>query len=111
MNYNRKDYGMSILEEITKMSEEWSSSSKDEQDKLLIDSFHGMIDHMMDDLFLSRKIHLLWNVESEEATDAYIVESAKQAKARYENLTQEEADLKMQSRVLKKIVSTMGEGE
>lgn len=99
---------MSTLEE---MKEKWNSSSKDEQDKLLIDGFHGIVDRMMDELFFDRKSHVLADVENEEEIDNYIVESAKKAKERYEDMTKEEAQYEMESRILHNLASMIDKEE
>ena len=51
---------------FAEMKEKWDSSNKDEQNKLLIDGFHGVIDRMMDELFFDRKSHVLAEAENEE---------------------------------------------
>lgn len=94
---------------LAEMKEKWDSSNKDEQDELLIDSFHGVVDRMMDELFFDRKSHVLAEAESEEDIDNYIVESAKKAKARYEDMTKEEAQRKMDSRILRNLASMIDE--
>lgn len=96
---------------IAELKEKWDSSSKDEQDKLLIDGFHGAVDSMMDELFFDRKSHVLAGAQSEEDIDNYIVESAKKAKERYEDMTKEEAQCKMQSRLLRSMASMIDEEE
>lgn len=100
---------MLTLAEIAEMKEKWDSSNKDEQDELLIDSFHGVVDRMMDELFFDRKSHILAEVENEEDIDNYIVESAKKAKARYEDMTKEESQRKMDSRILRNLASMIDE--
>lgn len=102
---------MSTLTEIAEMKEKWDSSNKDEQDKLLIDGFHGIVDRLMDELFFDRKSHVLAEVENEEDIDNYIVESAKKAKERYEDMTKEEAQHKMDSRILRSLASMIDEEE
>ena len=94
---------------LAEMKEKWDSSNKDEQDELLMDGFHGVVDRMMDELFFDRKSHILAEVENEEDIDNYIVESAKKAKARYEDMTKEEAQRKMESRILRNLASMIDE--
>lgn len=96
---------------LAEMKEKWDSSNKDEQDKLLIDGFHSVVDRMMDELFFDRKSHVLAEVENEEDIDNYIVKSAKEAKARYEDMTKEEAEYKMESRILRSLASMIDEEE
>ena len=96
---------------IAEMKEKWDSSSEDEQDKLLVDSFHGVVDHMIDELFFNRKLHILAEAESEEDIDNYIVESAKKAKERYEDMSKEEAQRKMKSRLLRNLASMIDDEE
>ena len=96
---------------LAELKEKWDSSSRDEQDKLLMDGFHSVVDRMMDELFFNRKLHVLVEVENEEDIDNYIVESAKKAKERYEDMTKEEAQLKMQSRLLRNLASMIDEEE
>lgn len=96
---------------LAELKEKWDSSNKDEQDKLLIDGFHGVVDRMMDELFFSRKSHVLTGAENEEDIDNYIVESARKAKARYEDMTKEEAQLKMNARLLRSMASMIDEEE
>lgn len=96
---------------LAELKEKWDSSSEDEQDKLLMDGFHSVVDRMMDELFFNRKLHVLVEVENEEDIDNYIVESAKKAKERYEDMTKEEAQLKMQSRLLRNLASMIDDEE
>ena len=96
---------------LAELKEKWDSSSKDEQDKLLIDGFHDVVDRMMDELFFNRKSHALTGVENEEDIDNYIVESAKKAKERYEDMTKEEAQFKMNARILRSLASMIDEEE
>ena len=96
---------------LAEMKEKWDSSNKDEQDELLMDGFHGVVDRMMDELFFDRKSHILAEVENEEDIDNYIVESAKKAKARYEDMTKEEAQRKMESRILRNLASMIDEAD
>lgn len=96
---------------LAELKEKWDSSSEDEQGKLLMDGFHSVVDRMMDELFFNRKLHVLVEVENEEDIDNYIVESAKKAKERYEDMTKEEAQLKMQSRLLRNLASMIDDEE
>ena len=96
---------------LAELKEKWDSSSEDEQDKLLMDGFHSVVDRMMDELFFNRKLHVLVEVENEEDIDNYIVESAKKAKERYEDMTKEEAQLKMNARLLRNLASMIDEEE
>lgn len=78
-------------------------SNLDSKDKLFMDGFHEHVDNLMDDLFFCRRAHIIAGVESEEDIDAYMMESAKQAKAKYEDMTMELAKKEMLSRIIRRL--------